>query len=388
MGKTTLLRRLRYAVEDDPELNRQWLPLIFPEEQYNVVRLSDLYLNWIDALGDALERKGRKQESKDLDDAVVGLPDRDEDLRAREALNLLMEHTEKTGKRLLLLIDNLDLILGRLKKDQWAVRELLSQEQGPLLIGASSQITDDVYEYGKAFYDYFQVDELRGLTEAETRNLLLHLSRLGATADVGRMLEQDPARIRALHVLTGGNPRTVVLLYNVLALGAGGDVRSDLEHLLDHCTPMYKARFDGLATQAQQLMDALATHWDPITAGELASMVRLETNIVSSQLNRLVNDGLVEKVEYYPGSKAGFQIAERFFNIWYLMRASRRVRTRLVWLVEFLRYFFAQEEFLRPKDRLTDDRERASKAAGVSRNASKIASGKAIKRAAADALNR
>ena len=60
MGKTTLLWWLRYAVEDDPGLDRQWLPLTFPEEQYNVVRLSDLYLNWIDALADALQRAGQE----------------------------------------------------------------------------------------------------------------------------------------------------------------------------------------------------------------------------------------------------------------------------------------------------------------------------------------
>src|SRR5437879_3581955 len=45
MGKTMLLRRLRYAIEDDAQLDREWLPLVFPEEQYNVVRLSDLYAN-------------------------------------------------------------------------------------------------------------------------------------------------------------------------------------------------------------------------------------------------------------------------------------------------------------------------------------------------------
>ena len=223
------------------------------------------------------------------------------------------------------------------------------------MIGASSTVTEDIYQYGSAFYDYFQIDELKGLTEAETRNLLLHLSRLGDSCRTSsELLNQDPARIRTLHVLTGGNPRTVVLLYNVLALGVDGDVRSDLQRFLDQCTPLYKARFEGLANQAQQIMDALAIHWDPISAGELAGKVRLDTNIVSSQLNRLVNDGLVEKVEYYPGSKTGFQIAERFFNIWYLMRASRRVRTKLVWLVEFLRSFFAQEELTRRTRRQLD----------------------------------
>ncbi len=34
----------------------------------------------------------------------------------------------------------------------------------------------------------------------------------------------------------------------------------------------------------------------------------------------------------YGEKKAAYQIAERFFNIWYLMRASRRVRRKLIWL--------------------------------------------------------
>ena len=36
MGKSTLLRRIAVAVEDDVQLNASWLPLSFPEEQYNV----------------------------------------------------------------------------------------------------------------------------------------------------------------------------------------------------------------------------------------------------------------------------------------------------------------------------------------------------------------
>src|SRR5690242_8761586 len=58
MGKTTLLKRIGFAIEDDAALAAEWLPLTFPEEQYNVTSLSDLYLNCIDALSDALEKRG------------------------------------------------------------------------------------------------------------------------------------------------------------------------------------------------------------------------------------------------------------------------------------------------------------------------------------------
>lgn len=50
---------------------------------------------------------------------------------------------------------------------------------------------------------------------------------------VAELLKSDPARIRVLYDLTGGNPRTTVLLFGVLAQGIDGDVRTDLERLLD-----------------------------------------------------------------------------------------------------------------------------------------------------------
>ena len=59
-------------------------------------------------------------------------------------------------------------------------------------------------------------------------------------------------------------------------------------------------------------------------------------NLVSAQLNRLTQLGIVEKVKSGSGKRAAFQVSERFFNIWYLMRASQRAQHKLVWLVEFL----------------------------------------------------
>jgi hypothetical protein len=347
MGKTMLLRRLRHAVEDDPDLDRRWIPLAFPEEQYNISRLSDLYVNCIDALGDALEQRGRQAEARRLEEAVTSLPDRDEPERAKRALDILLSHADKLGRRLLLLIDNLELILDRLKQQQWGIRELLSAEKRLLLIGASSAPMEITYRYKEPFYDFFQIHELRGLSEEETREVMLNLARLEGAVAIERALVREPARLQTLRVLTGGNPRIIALLYSVLSRGMVGDVRSDLERLLDQCTPLYKARFEALPPQAQQLVAALAIRWDPVTAGQLAELVRLETNTVSAQLNRLVQQGVVEKVPHDPTSKTAFQIAERFFNIWYLMRAGRRVRRRLIWLVEFLEVFHgAQDELV------------------------------------------
>lgn len=363
MGKTTMLRRLRYAIEDDEALAAVWLPLTFPEEQYNVGRLSDLYLNFIDALGDALEQGGRREEAGLLDDAVEALPKHDEPKRAAAALDLLLTTADRLQRRLVLLIDNLDLVLERLEKQnsaQWSFRELLSHEHRLLLIGAMPVVIGATYEYGKPFYDFFRVHELRGLSRDETRLVLTRLSRELEVPSVERLLERDPGRVDTLHTLTGGNPRTIVLLFGVLAQGTDGDVRSDLEKLLDQCTPLYKARFEALPPQAQQVVDAVAIHWDPISAGELTEKLPMEVNAISAQLNRLVQQGVLEKVEYHPATKIGFQVAERFFNIWYLMRASRRVRRRLIWLVQFLRLFYGADQVKTKARDLLDDALRTS----------------------------
>jgi Flp pilus assembly protein TadD len=344
MGKTMLLRRIAYAIEDDPTLKDIWLPLSFPEEQYNIARLSDFWLNCTDALSDILDTRGEHGLAEDLDERAESLRSVKEEKRAREALALLVGGANRLGRRLVLLVDNVDLVFERIKDQEWLLREILSSEPTLLLIGASSNAVESTFTYNQAFYDFFRVHELEGLSLDETKNLLIHYAEIWQQPEVKRLANQEPARIKVLNNLTGGNPRTIALLFNVLAAGADGDVRTDLEKLLDQCTPLYKARFEALPPQAQQVVHAMAVHWDPISAGELSGLLVMEVNAVSSQLTRLVKQGVVEKVAYEPENKTGFQVSERFFNIWYLMRASRRVRRRLLWLVEFLKIFYSQDQ--------------------------------------------
>lgn len=352
MGKTTLLHRLRYAIEDDTELGPIWMPLVFPEEQYNVARLSDLWLNCLDALSDGVEARGDHAAAEKLDDAVEALGRLPDDQLQRKALELLLEHTRHDNRRLVLLLDNLDLILERLKDDHWALREILSAEPGLLIVGTSVEHVEAAFQYDKAFYDFFRVHELRGLSEEEVRTVLLRLAERNHAEHVTKLIQEHPERIAPLSILTGGNPRTSVLIYDILALSHDGDLQSNLESLLDRCTPLYKARFESLAPQAQQVLDALALHWHPITPLQLANDIRLrlDNRTVSMQLDRLFKAGIVERVKAIdmetrePARGSAYQIAERFFNIWYLMRASRRMRKRLLWLVEFLRIMHTPDE--------------------------------------------
>lgn len=344
MGKTTLLKRVLFAIEDDAALSTEWQPLTFPEEQYSVTRPSDLYLNCVDALSDALEQSGKRREARELDAEVAALTAGNEDERSKRALSILLRAAGAIQKRLVLLLDNIDILFDRLKEQAWALRELLSRENRLVIVGASASHPEMTYTYEAPFYDFFKVHELRGLPEDEARRLLLHLSDLRGTAHVRKVIEAEPARLRTLHTLSGGNPRTLVLLFFVLMQSTEGDARRDLERLLDHITPLYKARIEALAPQAQKILDTVAVHWHPVTAAEVAARTQLDVGQVSSQITRLVRAGVLEPAPTPEGTKSAYQVAERLLNVWYLMRQSRRVRQRLVWLVEFLRLFYGAEE--------------------------------------------
>ncbi len=135
-------------------------------------------------------------------------------------------------------------------------------------------------------------------------------------------------------------------------------VFADLENLLDRVTPLYKARIEELAEQQQVVVSAVADHWAPVTARALADATGLPMASISGQLDRLEKTGFIEKVEIFGQASAGYQIAERFFNIWFLMRStSRRQRREIEFLVHFIESFYEARDRQRLARRLMDERD-------------------------------
>lgn len=347
MGKTSLLRRLALGVHDDPELADKLLPLSFREEQYNVHNLHTLWCNCLDALGDWFEKNGQSDKADEVDRNIATLTRGEIDPEGTAALDTFKRWAKREGKRPLLLLDNIDLILSGLDSQDWGLRRVLQEAGGIIVVGATAGYLEATNDTQAAFYDFFQVTVLERLSQDELLVCLRQLAQ--ARGEEGKkvreVIDRDPGRIRTLYDLTGGNPRTLVLLYLLLELDSGGDVLSDLERLLDQVTVLYKARVEDLAPQARVVLDALALNWNPATAADLSVACGLETPTVSAQLDRLLKAGIVEKVSISTSARAAYQLGERFFNIWYLMRhGPRRQRTRLRWLTGFLKGFYSPQQ--------------------------------------------
>ena len=159
--------------------------------------------------------------------------------RAGEALRILNSWSRELGKRPLLLLDNIDLVFGLLKKDHWGLRNVLQKPGGIVVIGASSVHLESSFHSEAAFYEFFEVDTLEKLTDVELVSCLRQLAaeRGEPGRRVLRVLDQEPGRVRALYYLTGGNPRTLAMLYMMLEVSDEGDLMRDLERLLDQATP-------------------------------------------------------------------------------------------------------------------------------------------------------
>lgn len=338
-----MLKRIEVELRKE---NSKFIPLLFPEEQYNLNNLSEFWLNSLDALADVLELIKMKEEVRSIDLKVKELGSiKDDEELARQAFQFLIEMSKKIKKRPVLLIDNMSFIFDRLdKSEQHKLRAWLMQNEAPILIGASAVEIEGTFDYGAPFYDAFQISYLNKLSFEELLDILNNLAKVTNAKEILANIHEEIARIKTIHQLTGGNPRTAVMLFKIIVKGFSKEINDDLEALLDEITPLYKARFEELSVQMQIIVDAIALHWDPMNLEQLRTETRLENNQLSPQLKRLVELGWLEKLDAYKAKGSAYQISERFFNIWFLMRrSSRRQKKELYCLSKFLETFYGDD---------------------------------------------
>ncbi len=335
MGKTTLLLRLAYEAEDHPLLHTWLVPVVFHEEEYGIGSLADVW----EKVAEYLEEKS--PDFAGLYEKMVtqyGAKDYEQ-----KAIATLQKALQEKQKKLLLLVDNLGDILNKLdEKEEHRLREVLLTIPEIRLVGATSVVLEQFFDYKKPFYDFFRTIYLEGLSREETNDLLLKLAAVFQHPEVKQIVETQPGRIETLRQLTGGVLRTMILLFEIFAESNTGSAFKDLEILVDRVTPLYKHRMDDLPPQQQKIVAALATFWESASAKEIAKEVRLESKVVSAQLNQLIKNRIIEKVETTTKNHL-YRLEERFFNIWYLMRFGKKSDKRILWLVKFLEEFMGND---------------------------------------------
>jgi len=345
-GKTTLLRKLQIEVENDKKLEKFLIPVKFAEEQYQIRSLSRLW----EEVADYLQSLHEEVFPHVLDEMEEHFDDEDYELKAFSYLEYALK---KKKKKLLLLIDNIDELIGKLnEKEQRRLREILLSSSSFRIIGGSTKMLEQHYDYGKPFYEFFKIIKLKGFNKEESIAFLRSIGKGEQKERMEEIIKTNPARIETLRQLTGGVPRTLVMLFDIF-LDEGGNAFDDLLKVLDEATPLYKHRIDELPTQLQEIVHTIAINWDGMYTAEIAKKTRLSTKVISAQLGKLEKYDIIESE--VAGKNKIYKIKERFFNIWYLMRFGRKKdRQRVEWLVRFLESWCTQEELAERAEILID----------------------------------
>ena len=333
-GKTSLLLRVAVEVRRNRELSSRLFPITFAEESYEVGTCGEF---WLECLYRLALQAPQAESAADLHRTWEDLRSvQDDRSLAERCLGALLDFSDHIGKRLVLLVENLNMMLGDMmdRDAGWRLRKTLQNEPRIILLGSATSRFTEIDCPDQALYDLFRVIALRPLNTTECG--VLWKSICGESSPYGQ--------IRSLEILTGGTPRLIAI---VAQFGAGRpflELMDDLLELIDEHTEYFKSHLDSLPHQERRVYLALADLWKPAATREIADRARLTSSTCSAQLKRLIDRGVVipaggtaRRKQYY--------LVERMYNIYYLLR--RRVASRVVEaLIRFMTAVYSPPELV------------------------------------------
>ncbi|MBK8255192.1 MAG: AAA family ATPase [Polyangiaceae bacterium] len=328
MGKTTLVRRAAHEVRTNPRFSNEWLPLVYAEEAYEVLTAGELWLEglryWADSLG----------ERHLLDTYTTLKKELDEQRLYDRALGTLLEIAHQRGKRIVVVVENLHMLLGEQisDADAWRLRKTLQTERRILLVATATASFDAIENSEKAFFDQFRTYRLDPLDLPSAHRVWEQVAQANVPVE----------RMRPLHILTGGNPRLLAILASFASGMSLRDLMDHLVKLVDDHTTYFKSNLESLPGKERKVYVTLADLWHPSTAREVADQARMNASETSALLGRLVQRGVVTASG--DGRKKVYELSERMYNIYHLLRRSGGEETRVRAVVDFMVHFYDSAE--------------------------------------------
>ena len=343
-GKTSLLLRVAAEVGRDTALVSRFFPIVFAEESYEVATAGEF---WLECLTNLATQATRREDAPDLHRTVDELRAiRDDRALADRCLGALLDFADREDKRLLLLVENLNMLFRDMADPDagWRLRKILQTEPRFIMVASATSRFDEIDNPDHALYDLFRVRTLRPLDRNQCAVLWESVS--------GRRPALET--VRSLEILTGGSPRLISI---VARFGTGlsfRDLMADLFDLVDDHTEYFKSHIESLPAQERRVYLALATLWKPATTREIADHTRLETSTCSAQLARLGERGVVQ-VAGGSARRKQYYLTERLYNIYYLLRRRRGPDRLVEALIHFMESYYSPPELKDISARMVHD---------------------------------
>ena len=331
-GKTMLLARVAAEVRTNAALSERLVPVRFMEESQEVFDMGDF---WLEALfhlaGETAE--SHPDLSRELSATQTDLAGRwaREDLedRARAAV---LDAADRLDKKLVLMVENLQ----TLSRDVdghfgWKLRKTLQTEPRIMLLATATSRFAGLDDADEPFFELFRTICLEPLDTEECRRVW----QMVGGEDRGR-------EIRPLQILTGGNPRLLVIVADFARHRSLRQLMEELVTLIDDHTEYFRGHLEGFAKTERRVYLAVIDLWRPSSTGEVARRARLDVRSVSALLKRLVDRGAV--VVEGSGRKRLYAAAERLYSIYYKLRRKRDEAAVVRSLIDFMVVFYSKDE--------------------------------------------
>ena len=240
-------------------------------------------------------------------------------------------------------VDNLQMLFKQIR-DLPKLRSLLQEHNPFCIMGSALSIFEEIESYGEPFYNFLDIKFLKGFTVKEITELIKKRLSIVKNDKLLTDLHENIHRIEGLHILTGGNPRLIHYLCEIIIQkNSLMDLESNIISLLDQLTPFYQMRMEKLSTTHRKIVDTLSKEDGPISPTSLSKIMQSDRSSVITQLRRLELDGVVETIKFKNKKETLYQLTERLYRIWKAMRSPKGVK-RIHMLVDFLKIWYTFEE--------------------------------------------
>jgi tetratricopeptide (TPR) repeat protein len=345
IGKTHLLLLIYHGTTGNitwnelcQHLNDSWEPILFAEEEYRMISFPDLLLEIVGRLRQEAPDEKLSQLTQRIDS--VPLPG---DAEQEAVLEYLSNRRRESGKKFLLLLDNLQDILPHFtEEDQGRLRSILMSEDIFMLVGTAPTLFGAVRNYEAPFYNFFETIWLQEIEVAQVKELIEKRLKLDGRDELLGKLDDYEGRLRAIVHLTGGNPRLILSLYQIFTESEILEVERDFIKLLDEMTPYFQDRMKSLSPQQRKVLDAVSLMDGPSSPTEIARFARLPVNVTNTQLKRLREAGFVRTLKEKK-RKTLYDVSERLFRMWRQMRVEAG-RKRVHFITKFIEVWFSHKE--------------------------------------------
>ena len=231
------------------------------------------------------------------------------------------------------MVENLQALCSEVDEDfGWQLRQTLQSEPQIMLLATATCRFKGLDEAAQPFFELFRIVDLEPLDTDACRLLWNMVS--GDT--------QTSREITPLRILTGGNPRLLIIVATFARHRSLHQLLEDLVTLVDDHTEYFRGHLENFATTERRVYLAVIDLWQPSSAAEIAARARKDIRTVSALIARLVDRGVV--LVEGTGKKRRYAAAERLYSIYYKLRRERDEAELVRNLIQFMTVFYYGEE--------------------------------------------